>query len=68
MVFLSQGHIYGDDDEHISETQLSHELIINNMEVITPNESPANSACDIPYEAIDHTNDNENVVSNDNAT
>lgn len=54
------------DDEDVSETQFSNEPNVNNREAVTPTQSPINLACDIPNEAFDHANDNENVVSNDN--
>ena len=36
------------------------------MEAATPTEAPTNSACDIRNDAVDHENDNANVVSNEN--
>jgi len=66
MISLSQGNFY--DDEHVCETQFVNEPVVNNMEAATPTKSPTNSACDILMEAIDHENDNANVVSNENVT
>lgn len=50
MISISQWNFYGDDDEHVSETQFKHEQIINNMKVAIFTELPANSACDIPHQ------------------
>jgi len=65
---LYEGHLYVYDDEHVSETQFIHEPTVNVMEVFRPTEPPTNSACDIPYEAIDEANEIANLISNDNAT
>lgn len=32
MIFISQGHLYGEDDETVCETQYNHEQIHSNME------------------------------------
>jgi len=66
MISLSQGNLY--DDEHVCETKFSNEPVVNNMDAATPIEAPTNFACDIPNEAVDHENDNANVVSNENVT
>ena len=49
-------------------SEFSHEPTVNIMEAITPIEPPSNSACDIPYETVDEANENENLISNDDAT
>lgn len=52
MMSLSRGHFYGDDDEHVSQTQFNHESIVNSIKVFTPTEPLANFACDIPLRKL----------------
>jgi len=64
IISLSQGHFYGDDDEHVNETQHNHEPIENKMEVFLPIESCEIFECDIHDDFVDHATANENVVEN----
>lgn len=65
VISFSQGHLYNDDVDHLSETKYNNEPIDNCMYFFLPTEAHETSTCDTINEFVGHTTNNENVVEND---